>query len=189
MQTRRLIVTIAAVALAMVGLLPAAALAADGPDVTGTVVTEDGAPMAGVAISVTISGNDMVWSATTDADGAWGVTTGVQPGQALHISAQRIDEASPDPAGCLPTLGFVGSADVTVDALPLAPIVITVVPGPPGSVCGATATPRVGPTPPPTDSAPTARAGRGADVLVMVIGISAVLLVAVRPVRRSTRRR
>jgi hypothetical protein len=189
MPTRRLLVAFAAAALALAGLMPAAALAADGPDVTGTVVLADGTPMSGVGISVTIAGNDMVWSATSGADGAWSVTTGVQPGQTLKVSALRIDYASPDPGGCQSTLGFMGSADVTVDALPLAPVVITIAPGPSGAICGATATPRVGPTPPPTDAVAPAQAGRGADVVLLGLGLAAALLLVVGPVRGAARRR
>jgi len=189
MPTRRLLVAIAAAALALAVLLPATALAADGPDVTGSVVAADGTPMAGVSVSVTIEGNDMVWSATSDADGIWGVTAGVQAGQTLHISALRVDYGSPDPAGCLPTIGYTGSTDVTVDALPLAPIVISVAPGPSGAICGATATPRVGPTPPSTDAVPPAQAGRGTDLVLLGFGLAALLLLAVGPVRRPSRRR
>jgi len=189
MPTRRLLVAIAAAALALVGLLPASVLAADGPDVTGTVVGADATPMAGVTVFVTIAGNDQVWSTNSDANGAWSVTTGVQVGQALHVSAQWIDYGTPDPAGCLPSLGYLGSADVTVGALPLAPVAITVAPGPSGAVCVATGTPRVGPTPPPTDAGTHAAPGLDADLALLGIGVAAVVLLAVRPLRRPARRR
>jgi len=190
MPTRRLLVAIAAAALALVGLLPASALAADGPDVTGTVVTAGGTPLAGATIYVTIAGNDMVWSTTSDASGAWAVTTGVQVGQTLNVNAMLSVVGTPDPStGCVGGIGLVGSAELTVDALPVAPIVITVAPGPSGEVCGATATPRVGPTPPPTDTGTHAAAGYDADLALLGIGVAAVVLIAVRPARRPARRR
>ena len=190
MLARRPFAAIATAAFALVLLLPAIALAADGPNVTGSVATADGTPLDRVEITVTIAGtNDMVWSATSDATGAWGVAVGVQLGQTLHIAASRVDFSTPEPNGCLPTGGFMGSVDVTVDALPLAPVVMTLEPAPSGEICSATGTPRVGPTLPPTDAGMSTKPGAGATLVPVVVGLATIVVFAVGPARRPARRR
>ncbi len=88
MSSRRLVVAAVAGVLALVGMLPASVLALDGPDVSGTV-TLGGAPVEGASVQVAVAGSDMVFTATTDAKGAWGVGAGIAAGSVLTITATR----------------------------------------------------------------------------------------------------
>lgn len=194
MPSRRLASAFAAAALALMGLLPAAVLGADTPDVTGTV-TADGAPAAGVKVSVLVAGSDMVFSAVTDASGAWAVTAGVAAGATVTVNATGpTDQSSPDPQGCVTFTTRVGKAEVKVDALPLAPISIALDSTVTSRVCSATATPHPATphpvtTPPATDAA-AAPTGGGSGGLLLILGLAAVIGLAVGPfARRGTARR
>jgi hypothetical protein len=194
MPTRRLLAVAAAVVFA---LLPRVAIAADAPDVTGTA-TVGGAPAAGAFVSVLIDGSDEVWPATTDASGAWGVTAGVEVGQSLTITAMtKVTQTGPDAHGCVTSSSHTGQAKVTVDALPLAPVALTLDTPVTSTVCTATPTPRATPTQAPpaaptlpaTDGVAPSSTGSGTTLtLVIVVGALALGL-AVMPQFGRRRRR
>lgn len=189
MLARRPFAAIAVAVLVLVGLVPAIALAADAPDVTGTV-TLDGKPVEGAAVSVSMAGADMVWSAITDAGGAFGVTTGVTSGQSLTIGAiTPSTQSSPDENGCVTFAAMSGRLSVVVDALPVPPVEVVLDQPVDSTVCSATASPRVGPTPPPTDASSSTRTGGGTTLLLGAVGLAAVAVLALGPVRRPSRRR
>jgi hypothetical protein len=189
MLARRPFAAIAAASLVLVLLLPAIALAADAPDVTGTV-TLGGKPVEGAAVSVTIAGTDMVWSAVTDAEGAFGITSGIAAGQTLTIGAMTpSSQSSPDKNGCVTVSAMSGRLSVAVDALPVAPVEVVLDQPVVSTVCSATASPRIGPTPPPTDAGTSTRTGGGTTPLLVAVGLAAVVVLALGPVRRSSRRR
>jgi hypothetical protein len=192
MPTHRRLATIAAVALALLALLglqPASGLAADGATVSGTV-TRDGVPIAGADVGVLVAGNDMVWHATTDANGAWAVAADIAVGEALQINAMSpVARSSPDENGCVSVSAASGQANVTVDAVPLAPLALSLDHAIISQVCAATASPGVLPTPPATDAnAPGSTGGSGTPVLAMLLAVLALLAVgplARRPGRRA----
>ncbi len=105
-------------------------------------------------------------------------------GQKLQITATSpVSQSSPDKDGCVNYEAAAGSAEVTVDAVPLAPLVISLDRPVNSRVCGATATPKARPTPPATDAPPPGSAGGpGVPALAVVLGILA--LVAVGPLAR-----
>jgi len=188
MPTRRTVVALAAALLALAGLVPAAALAADAPDVTGTV-TLDGAPVAGAAVQVVVE--DMVFPATTAADGTWAVTAGIATGQTLTVSAVSPSAASsPDEHGCVTYTAHAGRVQVAVDALPLAPIAVPLDTPVTSTVCSATASPRHGPTPPPTDASAPSSPGAGLGMPLVVVGLLAAAVAVAGPgSRRRVSRR
>ena len=184
MSSRRLVAAIAAGLFALVGLLPASALAADGPDVSGTV-TKDGAPVAGASVLVALTGSDMVFTATTDTNGAWGVQAGVGVGNALTITATGpMFAASPDAQGCVKETTPTGRLELTVDALPLAPIALPLDSAVTSTVCSATATPHAAPTPPATDAGTGATPGSGTGPLLAVLALATIAWLAVGAVAR-----
>jgi hypothetical protein len=187
MPTPHRIASIAVLALALVALSPGAGLAAD-PTVSGTV-TRDGAPVQGAQVGVLVEGDDMVWPATTDANGGWSVAADIAVGQKLRISATGpVSQSSPDPQGCVAYVAASGSAEVTVDVVPVGPVAITLDHPISTRVCSATASPRVAPTPPATDAGATGPGNRWATpVLAILLGLGALLAVgplARRPARR-----
>jgi len=195
MPTRRILVAIAALACASLAILPTAALAADGPDVSGTV-TFDGAPFAGASVQVLVEGSDMVWTATTDANGAWAVTAGVAVGQTLTVSATSpIAQSSPDERGCVTYTAHSGRAQVAVQAVPVASVAVALDSPITSIVCGATATPHpqsstlAQPTPPATDASRPSRTGGGIGAVLLVAGLAAVAMLAVGPAARRVGRR
>ncbi len=188
MPTYRRIATIAAAAVALVGLLPGSGLAA-GPTVSGTV-TRDGAPVPGAGVNVLVVGNDMVWHGTTDADGAFSIAADIAVGQKVQVTATSpVVQSSPDKNGCVTFEAASGSAEVTVDAVPIAPLALSLDHPVNSTVCSATATPRALPTPPATDAGtPREANGPGMPALVLVLGVLALLAVgplARRPARRA----
>lgn len=188
MPSRRLAAALAVAVLALVGLVPVAALAADTPDVSGTV-TLDGAPASGVKVSVLVAGSDMAFTAVTDAAGAWAVTTGVAAGATVTVNATGPTvQSAPDAQGCVTFSTRVGKAEVKVDALPLAPIAVALDSTVSSKVCSATATPHPVTTPPATD-APARPAGGGSGGLLVVLGLAAVAWLAVGPMARRRARR
>jgi hypothetical protein len=188
MPMRRL-AQFAAVALVLLGLLPATVLA-DGPDVSGTVTATDGSPVAGSTIRVWATSGDMVWLATADETGAWSVTAGIQVGEQLQISAVGPEaRTSPDPSGCITTTSMTGAVDVTVDAVPLAPLAVVLDSPVTGTVCDArTVNPDPLRTPPATDAvAPTPSGGGDALPLLIALGMVSAAAVAVAPRRARPR--
>lgn len=189
MSARRLLVAFAAAALLLLGIVPAAL--ADEPDVTGTVTMPDGSPAVGAQVSLWVPDSDVAWSATTDAQGAWSVATGIQAGQHLSARVVIVDYASPDASGCVSSTSMTASADVTVEALPVT-IDLVLADGPEGQVCSATATPGTtahgGPTPPATDTTGPASTGGGTSTVFLVGGLAAVAVLVLGPARRPRRR-
>lgn len=188
MPAHRRIVTMAAAAIALMGLLPGSALAA-GPTVSGTV-TRDGAPVAGAGVNVLVLGTDMVWHGTTDANGAFSIAADVAVGQKVQVTATSpAVQSSPDKDGCVTFEAASGSAEVTVDAVPIEPLAIALDHPVNSTVCSATATPRALPTPPATDAGtPGAADGPGVPTLALVLGALALLAVgalARRPARHA----
>jgi hypothetical protein len=185
MPTRRLVALAAAVAFA---LLPNVALAANAPDVTGTV-TLDGAPAAGVSVSVLVDGSDEVWPATTDANGAWAVTTGVEVGQTLTVTATtKVTQTGPDAHGCTTSSSRTGRATVAVDALPLAAVTLALDTPVLSKVCTPTQAPRPVPTLPATDgAAPGSTGGGGTLPILIVVGALSLGLAAGPRVGRQRR--
>ncbi len=194
MPTRRF-VAIAGVALALLGLVPGSAFAAGGTTVSGTV-TRDGAPASGVDVGVLVIGNDMVWHTTTDAKGAWAVVADIAVGQHLQITAvSPTTQSPPDENGCVSYTAASGSASVTVDAVPLAPLTLALDHPINSRVCSATATPAVRrtapvaqPTPPATDAG-TPGSGGGPGMVLITVALAALALLAVGPLARRPRRR
>lgn len=188
MPTRRRLASIAGIAVALLSLMPASSLAADSPTVSGTV-TRDGAPATGVDVGVLVTGNDMVWHTTTDANGAWSLTADIAVGQLLQITAvSPTTQTSPDKDGCVAYTAASGSAKVAVEAVPVAPVTIALDQPITSRVCSATATPRSVPTPPATDAgAPTSTGGSGLPALVAVLAL--LTLLAVGPLARRPARR
>lgn len=185
MPNRRLLAAVAAAAVALAAVLPGIVSAADGPDVTGTV-TRGGAPVAGAVVRVLVDGSDMVFTATTDANGAWGVTAGVAAGQSLTVSATGATvSSSPDARGCSTQQTPTGRVTVKVDALPLAPIAVALDSVLSSTVCTATATPRQVATLPATDTTgtPSSRDG-GTGWLLAVTLLGAVTWLATAPLAR-----
>jgi hypothetical protein len=190
MFARRLATALAAAALLVLGLVPA--VLADEPDLSGTVTMPDGSPAANVMVQIGIlpgdSGvDDQVWSAQTDEQGHWSATVGAQIGTTYDVSATIVVFASPDESGCLATSGWLGHAQVTVDALPVPPINLQLVDAPKGKVCAATATPHA-PTPPATDAGPASGSSGGSGTLPLAGLLFAIALVALGPARRPKRR-
>lgn len=201
-MSRRSIALIAASALFLiVAALPSTAFAAD-PDVSGTVV-KDGAPVEGARVSVWIRSTDMAFAATTDASGAWSVTTGVAVGQSLSISAQGAEvQSSPDADGCVAYTTDVGATDIDVTELPLAPVEVVLDEVIKAEVCSTTASPdptstaqpvrthrpTAGPTPPATD---TTGDGPGASrgTALIVAALASLVCLAVGAAARPAQRR
>lgn len=188
MPSRRLLTAIAAASFALVGAIPGSVLAADSSSVHGTV-TQDGAPVAGIQVQVLVTGDDMVWTATTDATGAWAVNVPVTVGQTLNVSATGPTvQSSPDAKGCVDDVAMTGRAKVTVDALPPAAIAVSLDTKVSSSVCPATATPHVGPTLPPTDAGGAGGSANGWSIALLVVSMAAIAMLAVGPVARRSGR-
>jgi hypothetical protein len=179
MSSRRLVVATVAGLLALVGMLPASVLALDGPDVRGTVTLNE-APVEGASVQVAVAGSDMVFTATTDALGVWGVQTGIAAGSVLTITAQGpMVSTTPDAKGCVTQTTPTGRVELTVEALPLAPVAVPLGDTVSNTVCSATATPRLVPTPPATDTPAGTTPGGGVGPLLAILGLGAISWLAV----------
>lgn len=188
---RSVLAVLAAAVLALVVAAPAM-LAAGGLAVAGTV-TRDGAPVAGAGVTIMVQGSDMVFQATTDANGAWSTSIGAAGGDILDIGAS-ISTTTPAGTDCVRTEIASGHVTVAVDALPSSvAVVLDAVQT--ATVCAATASP--GPvatpviTPPATDATRGAGPGSatpGLPLLIMMLA-SAVAIVAALAAghRRSSR--
>jgi hypothetical protein len=142
-------IALVAVVLALLAA-PAGVLAADPVAVTGTVV-RDGAPVTGVDVVVSVSGSDLIAAATTDENGAFSVDVEAEIGAGIQVFATgQTSRSEPDAKGCVTTETPTGSITATIDALPPAPLTVTLDQVLTGEVCTATAKPVI--TPPPTDS-------------------------------------
>ena len=82
---------------------------------SGTVV-RDGAPVTGVAVTVSVAGNDLVAAAVTDEDGAFVVELEAAIGDEVRVSAKgQTFTSAPDRNGCVRTETPVGRSTVTID--------------------------------------------------------------------------
>ena len=205
-RTRAALVALTALVV-MLGV-PAGALAADPETVTVTgIVTRDGAPAAGVAVVVTVTGRDQVTAATTDDAGAFTADVEAAVGEELALFATgQTSRSEPDAKGCVHTETPTGSMTTTLDVVPPAPVDLVLDTVLTDTVCTATPTPkatphathrarataavRVGVTPPATDSPGSGRGtttGSGlAIALVLLVFLTGGLLA--RTPGRSRRR-
>jgi LPXTG-motif cell wall-anchored protein len=185
--------------VALAAAWPVTAAAAESLSIAGTVTRVDGSPAGGVEVVVRVAASDMVLAATTDEAGAFAIDIEARVGDVLEIRATGATAASePDEDGCVTRTTATGRADVTVEALALAPVVVVLDGAIEGRVCAATATPdrpeaparthRPEPTPPATDgSGPASGSESGWLVVAGLAGLlaGASLLIAAR--RRSPR--
>ena len=197
MSRLRLIV---AMAIALVLVLPAAALAAT-YDVSGTVTDKEGAPVAGAEVTILVQGTDQILSTTSDASGAWALQLDVEPGAVLEVNGTGQSTTSePDADGCVTTTTPSGQANATVPAEgPVPPIDFPMDNPLTGIVCSDPATPpttgggngggdngggnggeapaeqqpdTAGVTPPSTDTLPVARSSTTAgNAAFLVLGV------------------
>lgn len=170
----------------LVGLLvaPGIALGADTVTVTGTVV-RDGAPVTGVAVVVSVGGSDVIASATSDEAGAFSVDVEAGVGAELRVFATgQTTRSDPDKDGCVRSETPIGQLTTTIDALPPAPLTVTLDTVLTSKVCSATAKPGV--TPPSTDAPSPRPAGGAGGGLALVLG-SLVLVAGASLVRRPRR--
>jgi hypothetical protein len=186
---------IAALALALLLVLPATALAAT-YDVTGTVTDTGGAPVAGAEVTILVQGTDQVLSTTSDANGAWGIQVDVDPGAVLEVNGTGpTTSTEPDADGCITTTTGSGQLKVTVPAEGQVDAVPLVLDNPiSGTVCSATAKPdkpaKPGTTPPATDAIAQGGTAAGNGSLLLIAGLVAFIgaTIALTTTRRPRRR-
>lgn len=170
-QVRPLMAVLAVVAVALLAL-PSGVLASDGVTVTGSVV-RDGAPVTGVDIVVSVTGTDLIVSAATDENGMFTATVEAGVGSEIQVFATgRTSRSEPDRNGCVTSETPIGQLTATIDAVPPAPLTVTLDTVLSSTVCGATATPGV--TPPSTDVAGSTPAGGAGSGLLLVLGLLAL---------------
>jgi hypothetical protein len=189
MSRARLIVVAALCALLA---LPATASAAELVDVTGTVVSQDTTPAAGVEVLVRVVGSDIVQPVTTGDDGSFAVQVLAAVGDTLEVRATGATvRTGPDEEGCTRSSTPFGAVSVTIEELPLEPIGVLLDELLVDEVCAATATPghQGGVTPPPTDAltGPAGGGGPGwlAVVTLLALVSSCTLLATPRRARRA----
>ncbi len=167
--------------------LPATVLAASAIDLSGTV-TRDAAPVEGVSVTAWLVGDDIIVAATTNASGAFAVQLEGDAGGVIQVRATGPTVTfEPDDQGCVRSETPTGRAEVVIEALPVAPVAISLDTLLVSNVCGTAATPRPAPTLPPTDAFQPGDDARGVsvDVLVGLIGLLfLVVAVAGLPARR-----
>lgn len=180
---------IAALAFALLLALPATALAATW-DVAGTVTDKDGNPVAGVEIAILVQGTDIVLSATSDANGAWGVQVDADPGATLEVNGTAPTTRQQD-GDCVVSTTLSGQAKVTLPAEGQADPVALVLDTPlTGKVCAETGKPDTSKvTPPPTDTiGASAPGGNGALLLAGILAVVAGVILATTVVAAPRRR-
>lgn len=169
------LVALASVALlvALLGI-PATALAADPVTVTGTVV-RDGAPVAGVDVTISVTGGDQVVSATTDDVGVFSVALDVIVGDELSVFATgQTSRSDPDAQGCVRSETPIGSLKTTLDTLPPAALEVQLDQVLSGTVCTVTGKPEI--TPPSTDAVGPGGSSRGSGTgVILVLGLLGVV--------------
>ena len=187
---RRLLSAVAVVALALSWLLPATALGTDAIDVGGTV-TRDGAPAAGVTVTVEVAGSDMVVPTTTADDGTWTARVTAGAGDTLTIrAAAPTESSSPDANGCIHRTTATGRTTVAIEALPVPAVDVVLDTVLSSTVCSATTSPVVAPTLPATDApGGTSASGSGTGALLACLGVMAVVAGVVTGGRRRVARR
>lgn len=155
--------------------MPAGVLAADVVTVTGTVV-RDGLPQAGVRVTVTVTGSDLIAEATTDEAGAFTVELEAEVGSEVVVAAAgQTFTSEPDARGCVESETPVGRLVTVIEAVPPASLTVALDGLRTSTVCSATAAPQV--TPPATDGVAAPRAGSSADGggLLLVLGVLALV--------------
>ena len=177
---------IAAMALALVLVLPATALAAS-YDVSGTVTDAGGAPVAGAEVTLLVQGKDQIVPGTTNPAGTWTIAVDVDPGAVLEVNVTGPEVRSePDADGCITTTTGSGKAEVTVPAEGLiAPVELTLDTELTGKVCSTTSKPekpakadkpaKPGTTPPATDAVGQGDAAAANGSLLLVAGLAALI--------------
>jgi hypothetical protein len=177
MSRLRLIV---AMAIALVLVLPAAALAAT-YDVSGTVTDKEGAPVAGAEVTILVQGTDQILSTTSDASGAWALQLDVEPGAVLEVNGTGpTTSTEPDADGCITTTTVSGQLEVTIPAEgPADPVALPLDREISGTVCSTSGTPGSpddpGLTPPPTDTVATGAGVAGNGPLLLLAGLGAFI--------------
>lgn len=180
---------IAALAFALLLALPATALAATW-DVAGTVTDTDGNPVAGVEIAILVQGTDTVLSATSDANGAWGVQLDADPGATLEVNGTAPTTREQD-GDCVISTTLSGQAKVVLPAEGTPDAVALVLDNPlTGKVCSETGKPDTSNvTPPPTDTiASSAATGNGALLLAGILAVIAAAVLVTTSVAAPRRR-
>ena len=189
---------IAAMAVALVLVLPAAALAAS-YDVGGTVTDKGGSPVAGAEVTILVQGTDQILSTTSDATGAWALQLDVEPGAVLEINGTGPSTSTePDADGCITTTTTSGQLRATIPAEgTLDPVALALDQEISGTVCSTTGTPdkpdkpaKPGTTPPATDTIAAATGPVGNASLLLVAGLVAFTgaTIAFTTTRRPRRR-
>jgi hypothetical protein len=168
MRHTRLAILLPLLALATLLALPAGALAADTVTLGGAVVL-DGAPVTGVAVTVSVVGSDTIAAAVTDENGAFAVEIEAAIGDEVRVTAKgQTFTSPPDGNGCVRTETPIGRASMTLVELPPAPLEVALDQLITSEVCGATATPRI--TPPATDAGFRSGSGGPGSSLLLVLG-------------------
>ncbi|HEU0243333.1 MAG TPA: carboxypeptidase-like regulatory domain-containing protein [Candidatus Limnocylindrales bacterium] len=186
---------IAALAIALVLVLPATALAAT-YDVGGTVTDKGGAPVAGAEVTILVQGTDQILSTTSDANGAWSIQVDVDPGAVLEVNGTGPATTSePDADGCITTTTTSGQLQATIPAEgQVDPVALVLDKELSGKVCSATGKPdkpaKPGTTPPATDAIAAPAGGAGNGSLLLVAGLVAFIgaTIALTATRRPRRR-
>ena len=186
---------IAAMAVALVLVLPATALAAT-YDVGGTVTDKGGAPVAGAEVTVLVQGTDQILATTSDATGAWALQLDLEPGAVLEVNGTGPSTSTePDADGCITTTTVSGKAEATIPAEgTLDPVALMLDQELSGTVCSTAGTPDepAGPdtTPPATDTIASATGPGGNASLLLVVGLAAFTgaTIAFTTTRRPRRR-
>ncbi len=171
--------------------LPATVLAAGAIDLSGTV-TRDAAPAEGVSVTAWLVGDDIIVAATTDANGAFAVQLEGDAGGVIQVRAKGPTVTfEPDDQGCVRSETPTGRAEVVIEALPVAPVAISLDTLLVSNVCGTAATPRPAPTLPATDATQPGNDVRGVSTgaLVGLIGLIGVLFLVVAVTGLPARRR
>lgn len=174
------------IALAALLALPATVLAAGSIDLSGTV-TRDAAPVEGVSVTAWLVGDDIIVAATTDANGAFAVQLEGDVGAVIQVRATGATVTfEPDDQGCVRSETPSGRAEITIEALPVPPVAISLDTLVVSNVCGTAATPGPAPTLPATDATVPGNDTRGVSALALVglIGLFLVVATTGLPARR-----
>ena len=169
--------------------LPATVLAVSAIDLSGTV-TRDAAPVEGVSVTAWLVGDDIIVTATTDANGAFAVQLEGDAGGVIQVRATgQTVTFEPDDQGCVRSETPTGRAEVTIEALPVPPVAISLDTLVVSNVCGTAATPRPTVTLPPTDVNQPGSGTRGVSTLALIgliglIGLFLVIAAIGLPARR-----
>ncbi len=175
-------------ALASLVALPAVVLAASAIDLGGTV-TRDAAPVEGVSVTAWLVGDDIIVAATTDANGAFAVQLEGDAGGVIQVRATgQTVTFEPDDQGCVRSETPTGRAEITIEALPVPPVAISLDTLVVSNVCGTAATARPAVTLPPTDANQPGSDTRGVSTLALV-GLLGLMILVMAAIGRPAHRR